>query len=156
MSTWSPSGFKWFNDYSRELSKLVWFNTQFNVLVGGSEYWGCKVDKNGREYDCKGYSWGGNALELGVGVKLKWRLRHVPLQFHAKVGGGLNFLWYRSAFGVGFGFRGGFGVRYFFVPTFGVGAELAIPTVGPAFWNNNVGAQVYAAVDFSTGVEWRF
>jgi hypothetical protein len=57
--------------------------------------------------------------------------------------------------GVAIAFRGGAGVRYFFVPTFGVGAEL-IHTIGPAILNHDVGVELYATIDFNVGVEWRF
>jgi len=167
ITSYSPGGFKWFNDYSRELTSArgkspgVWFNAQLNLSTGGHSYWGpanCKWDPVAqRYYDCKGHnSIGGTALELGAGVKLKWRLRQIPLQFHAKLGGVLDLLWLYEAFGVGIGFRGGFGVRYFVVPSLGVGAELMLPTVGPAFFNHNHGVNVFATVDFNMGVEWRF
>lgn len=167
LTDWSPGGFKWFNDYARELSRGggkspgVWLNVQLNLSTGGHGYWGagnCKWDpKTQTYYDCRGYDrFGGTALELGVGVKLKWRMRQIPLQFHAKLGGVLDFLWMWDAFGLGFGFRGGFGVRYFVVPSLGVGAELMLPTVGPAFYNHNVGTHPFATIDFNMGVEWRF
>jgi len=89
-------------------------------------------------------------------VKLKWRVRTIPLQIHAKFGGAFDvlFLW-QDYTGVAFGFRGGAGVRYFLVPTLGVGVEL-VPTFGPAFINHGVGAEFYATIDFNVGVEWRF
>ena len=162
ISYWTPGGFKWFNDYSRKLSRRAWFNAQLNVVFGGGGG-GCWRDSRDH-WHCDRH-WGGYAVELAAGVKLKWRLRRVPLQFHAKFGGALDIIvfddyWHRdwrhtTYSGVALGFRGGFGVRYFFVPTFGVGAEI-IPTFGPAFINNGVGAELYAAVDFNAGVEWLF
>lgn len=162
LTDWSPGGFKWFNDYDRELGKLVWLNVQLNVSTGGG--WGgghqeCGYDARGR-WRCwwvGGYShFGGTALEAAIGVKFKWRLRPVPLQFHAKIGGAIDglFLWgdYKGA---AFGPRGGFGIRYFFVPTFGLGSEL-VWNIGPAFINNGVGAEVWSTLDFNVGVEWRF
>lgn len=164
LTDWSPGGFKWFNDYSRELSRGggkspgVWFNVQLNLSTGGHGYWGTCYDKQGRPYACDGRydRFGGTALELAAGVKLKWRLNRIPLQFHAKLGGVLDFLWMWDAFGIGFGFRGGFGVRYFVVPSLGVGAELLLPTVGPAFFNHSLGTHPFATIDFNLGVEWRF
>ncbi len=160
ITDWSPGGFKWFNDYSRELSQLVWLNFQLNVTAGGGGGWGCAYDRFGRPFDCHDYRhFGGNALELGAGVKLKWRVRAIPLQIHAKLGGVLDFLWLNypsdGYWGTAFGFRGGAGVRYFFVPTFGLGAEL-VHTIGPAIINHDVGGAVYATIDFNIGVEWRF
>lgn len=162
ITDWTPGGFKWFNDYSRKLSKLTWLNFQFNVVTGGRGDRWCRDPRTGRIYAC-GYGWGGYALEFGAGVKLKWRLKKIPLQFHAKFGGILDILLFDDSYlygddhvGVAFGFRGGFGVRYFFLPTFGVGAEVLLPTIGPAFINHDVGAELYASVDFNTGIEWRF
>ena len=158
LSDWSPGGFKWFNDYSRALTQLVWLNVQLNVSTGGSNY--CWVDKGVTRCDWNGpYRYdhfGGTALEAAVGVKLKWRLRHVPLQFHAKIGGCLDglFLW-GGVKGVAIGPRGGFGIRYFFVPTFGLGAEI-IWSIGPAFLNQGVGVRLWSTLDFNLGVEWRF
>jgi hypothetical protein len=158
LTDWSPGGFKWFNDYDRELSRLVWLNIQLNVSTGG-DYYDCWYDAAGHRH-CGwvgGYShFGGTALEAAVGVKFKWRLRHIPLQFHAKIGGAIDglFLW-SDIKGAAFGPRGGFGVRYFFVPTFGLGAEL-VWSIGPAFLNHDVGAELWSTLDFNIGVEWRF
>lgn len=164
ITDWAPGGFKWFNDYSRKLSRRTWLNIQFNIVAGGRGSGWC-YDRHGRPYHC-GYGWGGYAFEFAVGAKMKWRLQKIPLQFHAKFGGAFDILlfddyyynapYYEDYTGVAFGFRGGFGVRYFFLPEFGVGAELMIPTIGPAIINHGIGAEVYAAIDFNVGVEWRF
>ena len=156
LNRWTPGGFKWFNDYSRQLSRKVWFNVQFNVVTGGGGGYDCWWDRNGRQHCDYTHNFGGYALEFAAGVKLKWRMRKVPLQIHAKVGGAVNMIFMPEDFtGVAFGFRGGAGVRYFFLPTLGVGAEL-IPTFGPTIINNEVGMELYAAIDFNAGVEWRF
>jgi len=166
VTDWTPGGFKWFNDYSRKLSERTWFNVQFNVVTGGGGGTNCHYDNHGVWRCDNRYHWGGYALEFAAGVKLKWRLRKIPLQFHAKFGGALDLLifddWYWDAYhdslvGVAIGFRGGFGVRYFFLPTLGVGAEF-IPTFGPAFFGTDPGpgAEFYGAIDFNTGIEWRF
>jgi hypothetical protein len=159
ITDWTPGGFKWFNDYSRKLSERTWFNAQFNVVTGGGGR-DCYRDNRGIWRCDDRYHWGGYALEFAAGVKLKWRLRNVPLQFHAKFGGAFDVIIFDvhpdyNYTGVALGFRGGFGVRYFFLPTLGVGAEI-IPTFGPAFINHDVGAEFYGAIDFNTGVEWRF
>jgi hypothetical protein len=166
LTDWTPGGFKWFNDYSRQLSKLTWLNFQFNVVLGGGGGRDCWVDNKGRWHCDYRRHFGGYAIELAVGVKLKWRLRTVPLQFHAKFGGAFDIIvfddyYYDNVYaddsvaGLAIGFRGGFGVRYFFIPTLGVGAEL-IPTFGPAFLNHGLGVEPYGSIDFNTGVEWRF
>lgn len=154
----TPGGFKWFNEYSREISRLVWLNVPFNVTVGdyGRRWGGWCYDRFGRPYNC-GWAggWGGVSLDLGFGVKLKWRATRIPLQFHAKMGGILTPLFWEWAKGVAFGYRGGFGIRYFVLPMLGVGAEF-IHSIGPAWVNNNVGTGVYASIDFNTGIEFRF
>lgn len=174
LTDWTPGGFKWFNDYSRKLTELVWLNVQFNITVGEDDHWGERCWWDRGHYRCEYYEHGGHfdgyAIELAVGAKLKWRLRNVPLQFHAKFGGAFDILvfgedrWVHPSdpdYGdrvMGFAFlafRGGFGVRYFFVPTFGLGAEL-VPTLGPSWINHNVGMEFYASIDFNIGVEWRF
>jgi hypothetical protein len=156
---WTVGGFKWFNDYSRRLTKLTWLNFQFNIATG-DDYGGrnCWYDHNGK-LRCANddhYRWGGTAFEFAAGVKLKWRLKKIPLVFHAKLGGafGIELLW-SDITGFAFGFRGGFGIRYFFLPTFGVGAEI-VPTFGPVFLTDGFGAEFYGAIDFNAGVEWRF
>ncbi len=161
LTDWAPGGFKWFNDYSHALGKLVWLNVQLNVSVGSQSGWGWCYDSHGRPYRCDNYygGWhhfGGNALETAIGVKLKWRLRSVPVQFHVKIGGILSglFLW-NDVKGIALGPRGGFGFRYFFVPSFGLGAEL-LWTIGPAWLNNSVGWQLYSTLDFNIGVEYRW
>jgi len=165
LTDWTPGGFKWFNDYSRELNRTVWLNFQFNVVLGGGgPYNRHNCYRVGDRWYCDEWEhWGGYALEFGAGVKLKWRLKKIPLQFHAKIGGVFDILffdydWTDDLDFTGFtvAFRGGFGVRYFFLPTLGVGAELMIPTIGVSFINHDVGAELYASIDFNTGIEWRF
>jgi hypothetical protein len=159
LSNYTPGGFKWFNDYSREMSTLVWLNVQFNVTIGEGwgGGWGTCYDNRGGPYNCwhGNDHFGGNAVETAVGVKLKWRVRAIPLQIHAKFGGALDGVFWGDVKGVAFGFRGGVGARYFILPTLGVGGEL-VHTLGPSFLNSNVGTQIYATFDFNAGVEWRF
>lgn len=159
---WTPGGFKWFNDYSRMLTRMTWLNFQFNLTAGDRGGQNCWRDNRGVVHCDNRYRWGGTAIEFAAGVKLKWRLKTIPLVFHAKLGGAFDILLFGYDYpgagdltGVAFGFRGGFGVRYFFLPTFGVGAEL-VPTFGPAFIEDPVGAEFYGAIDFNVGVEWRF
>lgn len=158
ITDWTPGGFKWFNDYGHRFSDLVWLNLQLNVTAGTWD--NCWVDNRGVQH-CSwdhyyGHHWGGSALELAGGVKLKWRVRTIPLQIHAKLGGALPIIFFPGdTRGVAIAFRGGAGVRYFFVPTFGLGVEL-VNTLGPAFLNNNIGAEFFASIDFNIGIEWRF
>jgi hypothetical protein len=77
------------------------------------------------------------------------------VQFHAKFGGALDFIWYDLYYGTAFAFRSGAGVRYFFVPTLSIGGEL-VAAFGPAFPRFDNGPGLYGAVDFNFGVEWRF
>lgn len=156
---WTPGGFKWFNDYSRQMSNLTWLNFQFNVVLGGGNSY-CWWDNRGIQHCDTHRHFGGYAIEMGAGVKFKWRLKQVPLQFHAKVGGAFDLLVFEAAHdnsvvGAAIAVRGGFGVRYFFVPSLGLGAEL-IPTFGPAFLERPVGVEFYGAIDFNVGIEWRF
>lgn len=152
---YTPGGFKWFNEYGLELSKLVWLNLQLNVSTGG--YGGrCFYDNRGHwRCDDRWAYWGGTALEFAGGVKLKWRTQRVPLQIHAKFGGALDLIWFGSFYGAAVCFRGGAGVRYFVVPTLGIGAEL-VTNMGPAFLGYNIGVEFYGALDANFGVEWRF
>ena len=36
LSDAAPGGFKWFNEYNRGLSDLIWLNVQFNVSLGNN------------------------------------------------------------------------------------------------------------------------
>ena len=143
-----PGGFKWFNDYGRRMSNLVWLNLQFNITAGGGECW---WDQNQNRH-CDDH-WNGKALEFAGGVKLKWRLAKIPLVIHAKLGGFFDIAFMPNDHkGVATGFRGGAGARYFFFPTFGVGGEL-VTNMGPGFID---GTFFYATIDFNAGIEWRF
>jgi hypothetical protein len=163
LADWTPGGFKWFNEYNRELGRIVWLNVQLNIVFGGEYghggHWDtCCCDNRGRPYSCwSGGSghWSGWAIESAFGVKLKWRLQKIPLQFHGKFGGLLAPLFWGGSEGIALGFRGGFGVRYFVVPSLGVGGEF-MHDLGPAYGNNGVGWHFYATFDFNVGVEWRF
>ena len=157
---YTPGGFKWFNEYNHELGRVVWLNVQLNFVLGGEHHYGnCGTCWDARRgyYPCgncyAGFS--GYAIETAIGAKLKWRLRKIPLQFHAKFGGILAPTFYGGSEGVAFGYRGGFGVRYFVVPTLGVGGEF-MHDMGPVWVNNGHGWGFYGTFDFNVGVEWRF
>lgn len=151
----TPGGFKWFNDYGRHLGGPTWLNLQLNVTLG--DHGGhCYFNRGDGIWICEDYrAFEGNALELGMGVKLKWRARHTPLQVHAKFGGAMNLIWFDDFYGTAVAFRSGFGLRYFFVPSFSIGAEV-VTAVGPAFLRYDLGTELYAALDANFGVEWRF
>jgi hypothetical protein len=160
LTDWAPGGFKWFNEYNRELGRIVWLNVQLNFVLGGDHHGGgCWEDGRG-VWHCDDYHhFEGWAIEAGIGVKLKWRLQKIPLQFHAKFGGTLAPVFLGGAEGVELGYRGGFGIRYFVVPSLGVGAEF-MHDLGPAYVNGCVPGNscwhFYATFDFNVGVEWRF
>jgi len=99
----------------------------------------------------------GDAIELGVGVKLKWDIQGIPLQVSGRFGGAVDLLLLGSDFvGVSAGFRGGAGVKWFFFPTFGVGPEVLL-TVGPSFITENDSVEFYGAIDlYLISVEYRF
>jgi hypothetical protein len=157
----TPGGFKWFNEYSRELGRIVWLNVQLNFVLGGDYHYGYNgtcYDGHGRPYACwydDNRRFSGWAVETAIGAKLKWRLQKIPLQFHAKFGGIISPVFMYSAEGVALGYRGGFGVRYFVVPSFGIGGEF-MHDIGPVYINSNVGWHLYATFDFGVTVEFRF
>jgi len=155
LTQFAPGGFKWFNEYGLHFRGPVWLNLQFNIATGGGG-WRCGYDNRGR-WTCsdKWRSFGGTGLELGGGVKLKWRVAKAPVQIHAKFGAAIDFLWFGDFYGVAIPFRGGAGVRYFVLPTLGVGGEL-MTSLGPAFIRYGWGAEFYGAIDLNLGVEWRF
>lgn len=155
LSTWAPGGFKWFNDYSRELSKLVWLNFQLNTVMGDIDG-DCWHDASGQLH-CDYNRWDGNTVELVIGVKLQWDLDKIPLVIDAKLGGAFDLLLLGADYvGVAMGFRGGISARYFFFHNFGVGAEI-IATLGPSFISDGQGAELYAAIDWQIiGVEYRW
>jgi hypothetical protein len=161
-NNYTVGGFKWFNEYNRELGRITWLNVQLNFILGGDYGWGggCDTcfDRNGHAYACNcGYGhWGGYGIETAIGAKLKWRLQKIPLQFHAKFGGIISPTFYGGGTnGVALAYRGGFGVRYFVVPSLGIGGEF-MHDLGPCYINNGNGWHLYATLDFNVGVEFRF
>jgi hypothetical protein len=154
---WAPGGFKWFNEYNRELSEHVWLNTQINLTLGNSRSH-CWYDNQGN-YHCderyNDYRWGGRSLEFAVGPKLRFPLDKIPLVIDAKLDGFLDVLFFGDGYtGVSTGFRGGVGVHYFIFDNLGIGAEIMC-NLGPYFMEGYVG--FYATLDFQIlGVEFRF
>lgn len=155
LTDFTPGGFKWFNDFGMRMTNDQWLNFQFNVTAGGHGDSYCWWENN-HEYRCNDVHFHGTSLELGGGVKFKWRAMPIPLQIHAKAGGALDILFLPyDVNGLAVTFRGGGGVRYFFTPTFGAGAELML-SIGPSFVGNDVGVGLYSTIDFNMGIEWHF
>jgi hypothetical protein len=154
LSAYGPGGFAWFNEYGYHLKGIVWLNLQLNVIAGETRGH-CKYQSNKWSCDDKYYAEGGTGLESIAGVKLKWRLRKIPLQFHAKFGGGPMLVWWGDFYGAVVALKGGGGARYFVVPTLGVGMEITT-AFGPAFYRYDLGTRFYGALAMNLGVEWRF
>lgn len=155
MGAFTPGGFKWFNEYGHHIKGPTWFNLQVNVTLGDSGGH-CYFHRYDGVWICHDDPYlDGTGLEVAAGVKLKWRAGRIPLQIHAKFGGAVDFIWFDAFYGAAVVFRPGFGLRYFFVPTFSVGAEV-VGAVGPAFLGYDIGTQLYGAIDANFGIEWRF
>jgi hypothetical protein len=150
LNAFTPGGFKWFNEYDHHLGGPTWINLQLNVTAGegGRCHW-----QTGDVWVCD--RWRGSGLELGLGVKLKWRPGRSPLQLQVKLGPAAELVWFDAFHGTALALRSGLGVRYFVVPSLSVGAEVAA-AVGPLFSRYDDGARLYSAVDLGFGVEWRF
>lgn len=150
VSDYAPGGFEWFNEYGHWLRGPVWLNVQLNLTVGDDGY--CHV--HGRDYHCHGGHWDGSAMEIGVGAKFKWWVRNSPVQLHAKVGPAVEMVWYDDYYdGTALAIRGGFGVRYFILPSLAIGGEVAA-AAGPMF--TDFGTEAFSTVDANFGVEFRF
>ena len=156
VSRWTPGGFKWFNEYSRELSRRIWLNFQLNTTVGDVDDRHCWTGADGRVH-CTGGHWDGGALEIVIGPNLRFPLRKVPLVIDCKLGGAFDFIFFtRDYAGTAFTFRGGVGVHYFITERLGIGAKFAF-TQGPAIIDDDVGIELYAAIDFQLiGIEFRW
>lgn len=156
LSRWAPGGFKWFNDYNRELSKMVWLNMGLNATVGNAGRDRCWYDNRRDRWVCENRHWDGNSIEFVLGVRLRFELKKLPLVIDAKLGGASDIIFFGGEYGAAtFAFRGGPGVHYFFFDNLGVGAEFTF-TLGPAFTRPE-GPEFYAAFDFQViGIEFRF
>ena len=156
VANWTPGGFKWFNEYSRELSERVWLNVQLNTTVGDMDTRHCWTDAVNRVH-CTGGHWDGGSLEMVIGPNLRFPLSKIPLIIDCKLGGAIDLIFFGHDYdGVGFSFRGGVGVHYFIMDNLGIGAKFLF-TLGPAIIANDVGVELYAAIDFQLiGVEFRW
>jgi hypothetical protein len=148
LNAFTPGGFKWFNDYGHHLGGPAWINVQLNLTAGegGRCYW-----HHDDVWVCD--QWRGSGMEVGLGVKLKWRARRSPVQIHTKLGPAVELVWFDDFHGTALVFRGGVGVRYFVLPELSFGGEIAA-AVGPIF--SRYDSEVYAAVDANFGVEYQF
>lgn len=153
---WSPGGFKWFNDYSRELSERVWLNVQFNVAIGNVHDDHCWYDAARNRWRCTDAHWDGNALEFAIGPKLRFPLSNIPLVIDAKLGGAFETVFFSGDYaGVALGFRGGVGVHYYLFENFGVGVEF-MTTLGAEFVRD-FGTEFYGTFDVQViGVQFRW
>jgi hypothetical protein len=155
-SEWAPGGFKWFNEYSRKLSNLVWLNLQANLSGGDMNDRHCWKD-NHDNVKCDYGHWDGNTAEFALGVKLRWGLKKLPVVIDANLAGAVDLLLLGADYiGVAPGFRGGVGGHYFLFPNFGVGAGITA-TFAPAIIADGPGVEFYAAMDVQIiGVEFLF
>ncbi|MCB9556637.1 MAG: hypothetical protein H6707_11085 [Deltaproteobacteria bacterium] len=151
LSRFAPGGFKWFNDFGVPIRGNTWFNLQLNVATGDNSGY-CRREAG--VLVCRTTGFGGTALELVAGAKIKWRMQRIPLMFFAKVGGAVDLIWFGDFAGAAIALRSGFGLRYFVVPSFGVGVSLLF-TAGPALIRDN-GVNFYGTIDMNFGIEWRF
>ncbi len=153
LSDSAPGGFKWFNEYNRGLSDLVWLNVQFNVSLGNNYTRSCWYDSRG-DLHCNGAHWSGDSLEFAVGPKLRFPITKFPLILDAKLDGFLDLVFMNGGYsGLSTGFRGGVGVHYFFFDNLAVGTEFML-NLGVLFYGY---ADFFASLDCQViGVEFRF
>ncbi len=158
LADWSPGGFKWFNEYLRNLSKHVWLDIQFNLTTGDMDDRHCWYDGRLDRWRCTDGRWDGIALEFAVGPNLRFEMRKIPLVIDAKLTGAFETLFFGHDYaGVALAFRGGVGVHYFLFEDFGVGPGFLF-TMGPAFISDDeVGVEFFGTIDFQIiGCEYRF
>ena len=114
LTRWTPGGFKFFNDYSREPTRIVWLNFQLNGAVGDMDPRHCKGDRR-KDPRCDYHHWDGGDFQFAFGVKLVWDLNKLPIQMYGKIGGMADVLFLGEYYtGVALGVRGGVGAHYFF------------------------------------------
>jgi hypothetical protein len=156
MTRWAPGGFKWFNEYNRGFTDMVWLNVGFNVTLGDMDDDRCWYDNRRDRWYCDEGHWDGNSLQFIFGVKLRFELSKVPIVVDAILNGALDVLFFGGDYaGVAIGFRGGPGIHYFFFDNLGVGMKFTF-MLGPAFTKQD-GAEFYGSFDFQVlGIEFRF
>ena len=157
LSDWTPGGFKFFNDYSRELTDFVWLNFQLNGTLGNMDRKRCWYEMGIKHCDYHYHNWHGGAVAFAIGVKLVWDLKKLPIQVYGKIGGAVDILFLGDTYtGIAFGVRSGVGAHFFFLSNFGVGLEL-MSTLGPSVIPDGPGAEFYAALDLQViGIEYRW
>src|SRR5579884_3900770 len=126
----SPGGGMFGAEYAHRVSRDAWFDAMVDGTFGGNRV--CFVDNAGF-MDCGAAS--GQSLCLIAGVKWKFHTRNERLVPHAKIGGGLAFLFFPGADNDGIApvVRGGGGLKYFVLPQLGIGGEMTA-TFGPGFY----------------------
>jgi hypothetical protein len=156
MSRWAPGGFKWFNEYNRGLSKLVWLNVGLNATLGDMNDARCRYDERRDRWRCNDGRWDGNSIQIVLGVKLRFELKKVPLVIDAILGGATDLLFFGGDYaGVALGFRSGPGCHFFFFDNLAIGSNITF-MLGPAFTQFE-GTAFFFTFDFQViGVEYRF
>jgi hypothetical protein len=146
----STGGFAVNFGYSYQLSKAIWFDSQFGANFGGS----CTSSDDG--YNCGGFSGFGMDLLGGLMYRfLDWPHFKLPLNPYIKALAGLSFI-FSDGPNDGFALiiRGAAGAKYSFSDEFAVGAELGL-SIGPAF-RNEIGAGSYSSFDLIISAEYSF
>jgi hypothetical protein len=151
----SPGGGLVGTEYAHRLSQMTWFDLQLDMSFGGTS--NCFVNQRGF-VDCGAY--GGSSLDIIAGVKWKFQTRNERLVPYAKVGGGLAFLFWPGPDNDGFApvVRGGGGVKYFVLPSLGLGGEMSA-TFGPGFYGCGPGcsySDLFFAFNAVASVEFDF
>jgi hypothetical protein len=157
----TPGGAKFFFDYARQLSSVVWLNVQVNPMFAATTA-RC-VDRFGFTYDCGYIGGNGHAIDALVGVRLKFPLARAPIVPYAHVSGGVVGIFDRpfNDNGAAVVARFGGGFRYFVTPHIGLGAEMAF-TLGGAFYGDSCNGcrdahtEFYRALDMGFGAEFVF
>jgi len=156
MTQWAPGGFKWFNDYNRRFTDMVWLNLGFNLSLGDTHDDRCWYDNRRDRWYCDEGHWDGTDVQFIFGVKLRFELSKLPIVIDAILDGATDVILFGGDYaGVAIGFRFGPGVHYFLFDNFGVGMRFTF-MLGPAFTPRD-GAEFYGTFDFQViGVEFRF
>ena len=154
----TPGGFKLFLEYGHRFTERNWFNLQLNFAFGDR---GCYIrpgnNRSPYYYGCG--NWSGSTIELIAGVKMKF-VRYGRLVPYAKIGGGINFVFFpfNGEKGIAPVGRGGGGVKYYVLPSLALGGEMNL-AAGPMFAGCGPGCSdvtAYVALDFAFGLEWNF
>src|SRR5262249_56766685 len=83
-------GGKLLNEYGYRMSNITWLNLQLNFAFGGGR--DCVPVGGTNIVECGSFS--GDTIEMIAGAKFKFPTRKEKLVPYAKVGGGLNFVFF--------------------------------------------------------------